>query len=334
MNAPLLSVTDLRTWIDSAAGTVRAIDGLDLELRRGETFALVGESGCGKSMTALSILRLLPEAAAIMSGEAMLAAQAKAAPAAPATDMFDLPERLMRDVRGRRIAMIFQEPATSLNPVLTVREQLMEVILRHGIATGEAAVARARTLLDAVGIPDSTRRLGEYPFQLSGGLKQRVMIACALAAEPDILVADEPTTALDVTIQAQIVDLIKEIQHSRGMSVLLITHDLGVVAETADRVIVMYAGRKVEEGTVRELFSRPVHPYTRGLVRAAGWTSRDDGSFFEIPGTVPSLIALPQGCSFADRCESVQPACRQARPSRVEMGPRRSAECILARQPA
>ena len=332
MNAPLLSVTDLRTWIDSAAGTVRAIDGLDLELRRGETFALVGESGCGKSMTALSILRLLPEAAAIMSGEAMLAAQAKAAPAAPATDMFDLPERLMRDVRGRRIAMIFQEPATSLNPVLTVREQLMEVILRHGIATGEAAVARARALLDAVGIPDSTRRLGEYPFQLSGGLKQRVMIACALAAEPDILVADEPTTALDVTIQAQIVDLIKEIQHSRGMSVLLITHDLGVVAQMAHRVAVMYAGQIVEVGSREQFFAAPRHPYSRKLFAALPDASKRRAELEVIRGSVPPLTAEFRACRFLERCDHAVPACGASAPQLRDVGAGHQARCFLVEQ--
>ncbi len=335
MNAPLLSVNGLRTWIDSDAGTVRAIDGLDLELRRGETFALVGESGCGKSMTALSILRLLPEAAAIVGGEAMLAAAPGLAAAAGApTDMFALPERLMRDVRGRRIAMIFQEPATSLNPVLTVREQLLEVILRHGIATGDAAVTRARALLDAVGIPDSTRRLGEYPFQLSGGLKQRVMIACALAAEPDILVADEPTTALDVTIQAQIVDLIKEIQHSRGMSVLLITHDLGVVAQMAHRVAVMYAGQIVEVGSREQFFASPRHPYSRKLFAALPDASKRRSELEVISGSVPPLTTEFRACRFFERCDYAVPACGQSAPRLLPVADGHMARCFLVEQGA
>ena len=322
---PLLELHGLTVEYPTTRGALRAVDDLSFSLEAGETLALVGESGCGKSTAALALMRLSSSGQANIHAERMLF---------EGEDLALASETRMRDLRGSRMAMVFQDPSMYLNPVHTIGAQIAEVLRLHQGADPAAARQRAIELLALVGVPAPEERITQYPHNLSGGLRQRVMIAMALACKPRLLIADEPTTALDVTIQAQVLALIRELKTQLGMAVLLITHDLGVVAETADRVIVMYAGRKVEEGTVRELFSRPVHPYTRGLVRAAGWTSRDDGSFFEIPGTVPSLIALPQGCSFADRCESVQPACRQARPSRVEMGPRRSAECILARQPA
>jgi len=251
----VLEVDGLQTELEAGAETVHAVDGVSFELRRGECFALVGESGCGKSMTALSLMRLLPAAGRISGGSVRLEAQ----------DLLALPEVAMRAVRGHRVAMIFQEPATSLNPVLTVGRQITEVIERHLNTTGPAARARALELLEAVGIPDGPRRLDEYPFQLSGGLRQRVMVAAALAADPEVLIADEATTALDVTIQAQILDLLRRLQTERGMAILLITHDLGVVAQLADRVAVMYAGEIVEIGAREALLNAPQHPYTQML---------------------------------------------------------------------
>jgi peptide/nickel transport system ATP-binding protein len=248
----LLQIQDLRTVIDTQGEPVRAVDGISLDVRRGETFALVGESGSGKSMTALSILRLLPEAGRIAGGSVRL----------DGLDLLALPEAAMRDVRGKRIAMIFQEPATSLNPVLTIGHQIEEVLERHTNMHGDAAGRRAVELLDAVGVPDAGRRVREYPFQLSGGLKQRAMIAMALAADPDLLIADEPTTALDVTIQSQVLELLKKLQHERGMSILLITHDLGIVSGMAHRVAVMFKGTIVEAADRNAFFAAPKHPYT------------------------------------------------------------------------
>ncbi|MDJ0863302.1 MAG: ABC transporter ATP-binding protein, partial [Gammaproteobacteria bacterium] len=244
MAEPLLRIEDLRTWLDVPAGAVRAVDGIDLQLERGQTFALLGESGCGKSMTALSVMRLLPAAGRIVSGSVRLDGQ----------DLLGLAEMAMRRVRGGRLAMIFQEPQSCLNPVLSVGDQISESLRSHQGLKGSRARARCLELLDAVGIPDPVRRLGEYPHQLSGGMKQRVMIAIALAGEPDLLIADEPTTALDVTIQAQVLELLRDLQRKTGMAILLITHDLGVVAEMADRVAVMYAGHVVEQATCRQFF--------------------------------------------------------------------------------
>ena len=251
----LLQVRGLRTDVDTAAGPVPVVNGISFDIRRGETFALVGESGSGKSMTALSILRLLPEAARIAAGSVTLGDR----------DLLAMPEAAMRDVRGRRIAMIFQEPATSLNPVLTIGHQIIEVLERHTSVRGAAAEERAISLLDSVGVPDARRRVGEYPFQLSGGLKQRAMIAMALAADPDVLIADEPTTALDVTIQAQVLELLRKLQAERGMSILLITHDLGIVSGMAHQVAVMYRGEIVEAADRATFFSAARHPYTRKL---------------------------------------------------------------------
>ena len=295
----LLEIKDLKTWLDSSGGTVRAIDGIDLEVARGETFAIVGESGCGKSMTALSVLRLLPEAGQIVDGSVLLGGE----------DLLCLPEAAMRCVRGRRIAMIFQEPATSLNPVLTVGRQIGEVLQRHTALRGEAARKRMLELLDAVGIPDPGRRLGEYSFQLSGGLKQRVMIAVALAAEPDLLIADEPTTALDVTIQAQVLDLLAELQRSSGMAILLITHDLGVVAQMAHKVAVMYAGQIIEVAAREQFFRAPLHPYSRKLFQALPGSERRGGDLAVIRGQVPPLTTEFHGCRFAERCDFAWERC-------------------------
>ncbi|MBI5912358.1 MAG: ABC transporter ATP-binding protein [Betaproteobacteria bacterium] len=299
MEQTLLEVEDLKTWLDSSAGTVRAIDGISLDVARGETFAIVGESGCGKSMTALSVLRLLPEAGQIVGGSVRLSGE----------DLLTLPESAMRNVRGRRIAMIFQEPGTSLNPVLTVERQIAEVLERHTSLRGDGARRRMLELIAAVGIPDAERRLGEFSFQLSGGLKQRVMIAMALAAEPDLLIADEPTTALDVTIQAQVLEVLRELQQTNGMAILLITHDLGVVAQMAHKVAVMYAGQIIEIATREQFFSAPRHPYSRKLFLALPGGAKRGGDLAVIKGQVPPLTVEFRGCRFAERCDSAWERC-------------------------
>jgi len=315
----LLDVRDLKTWLDSSGGTVRAIDGVSLEVARGETFAIVGESGCGKSMTALSVLRLLPEAGQVVGGSVLLGGE----------DLLCLPESAMRGVRGRRIAMIFQEPATSLNPVLTVGMQIAEVLQRHTALRGEAAKQRMLELLDAVGIPDSARRLEEYSFQLSGGLKQRVMIAVALAAEPDLLIADEPTTALDVTIQAQVLDLLSALQRENGMAILLITHDLGVVAQMAHKVAVMYAGQIIETATREQFFRAPLHPYSRKLFQALPGSASRGGELAVIPGQVPPLTTRFAGCRFAERCDAAWERCRSEVPALIATASGHQVRCHL-----
>jgi peptide/nickel transport system ATP-binding protein len=316
----LLQAEGLRTALDASGGeVVRALDGVDLAIGRGETFAIVGESGCGKSMTALTLMRLLPEQGRIVGGSAHL----------EGTDLLALPEARMRDIRGGRIAMIFQEPATSLNPVLTVGRQIVEVLERHVGLRGEAARASATALLDAVGIADSSRRLEEYPFQLSGGMKQRVMIALALAAEPELLIADEPTTALDVTIQAQVLDLLARLQRERGMSILLITHDLGVVAGMAQRVAVMYAGQIVETGPRDAFFATPQHPYARKLFAALPGAGVRGVSLEVIAGQVPALSGEFRGCRFADRCEHVFERCRTEPPGWTRIADGHLVRCHL-----
>ncbi|MBI2960119.1 MAG: ABC transporter ATP-binding protein [Betaproteobacteria bacterium] len=319
MTESVLRVEGLKTELEGSGATVRAIDGVELDLRRGETFAIVGESGCGKSMTALSILRLLPETGRIVAGSVAM----------EGTELLSLPEAAMRGVRGRRIAMIFQEPATSLNPVLTVGTQVAEVLMRHAGLRGEAARRRALDLLDAVGVPDPARRLGEFPFQLSGGLKQRVMIAMALAGEPDLLIADEPTTALDVTIQAQVLDLLRALQRERGMSILLITHDLGIVARMAHRVAVMYAGQIVEMAERGRFFSAPQHPYTLKLFAALPGAGKRGGQLAVIPGQVPPLTGEFAACRFAERCEFAFDRCRSATPAWAALGEGHEVRCFL-----
>ncbi len=319
MGEALLEVEDLKTWLDSSAGTVRAIDGISLEVARGETFAIVGESGCGKSMTALSVLRLLPEAGQIVGGSVRLSGE----------DLLSLPESAMRNVRGRRIAMIFQEPGTSLNPVLTVERQIAEVLERHTMLRGDAARRRMLELIAAVGIPDAERRLGEFSFQLSGGLKQRVMIAMALAAEPDLLIADEPTTALDVTIQAQVLEVLRELQQRNGMAILLITHDLGVVAQMARKVAVMYAGQIVEIATREQFFSAPRHPYSRKLFLALPGGAKRGGDLAVIKGQVPPLTVEFRGCRFADRCDSAWDRCHTEVPGWTALDSGHKVRCHL-----
>ncbi len=318
--APLLAVRDLRVAFPGQDGPVTVVDGVDFQLQRGETFALLGESGCGKSMTALALMRLLPSRQARLGGEILL----------DGTDLLGLPEAAMRRVRGGRIGMIFQEPMTSLNPVLTVGRQIQEVLALHLGLRGRAARARVLDLLAAVGIPDPGKRIDEYPHQLSGGMKQRVMIAMALAGEPDLLIADEPTTALDVTIQAQVLELLKSLQQERGMALLLITHDLGVVAGMADRVAVMYAGQVVETGPAARFFAHHRHPYTRMLFQALPDMDKRGRRLATIPGSVPARFDRIPGCRFAERCDIAQPRCRQAPPPLVSLAEGQQVRCFAA----
>jgi peptide/nickel transport system ATP-binding protein len=315
----MLEVHDLEVGLDSESGLVRAIDGLRLSMHRGETFALVGESGCGKSMTALALMRLLPENGRVLAGRVEL----------EGSDTLGLSERAMREVRGGRIGMIFQEPSTSLNPVMRVGDQIVEAIEAHTDLRGEAAREKAIDWLKRVGIPEPERRIDEYPFRMSGGQKQRVMIAMTLATEPDFLVADEPTTALDVTIQKQILDLLRDLQREQGMGLLLITHDLAVVSGMAQRVALMYAGQIVEVATAAEFFSAPKHPYAQALLRALPDAERRGEPLTAIAGTVPALTQEFTGCRFAPRCASVMPHCAHTAPTLDALTPTRSVRCLL-----
>ena len=320
-----LEVENLGTWFYTRQGIVKAVDGVDFKVSAGETLAIVGESGCGKSMTALSLMRLIPDPPGrIVSGSVKLGGR----------DLLLISEEEMRRVRGNDISMIFQEPMTSLNPVMTIGKQIAEALVLHRDMSRRQAFARAIEMLDLVRIPEPAQRAKEYPHQLSGGMRQRAMIAMALACNPKVLIADEPTTALDVTIQAQILDLILDLQKEFGAAVILITHDLGVVAETARRVIVMYAGRKVEEAEVGELFARPLHPYTVGLMASIprldlmrGEEKRPEDRLAEIPGIVPPLFALPKGCAFAPRCPKADDLCRRERPIYDQKRPAHWAAC-------
>ena len=320
MSEPLLEVSGLKTWFDSTGGTVRAVDGVDFKVSRGETFALLGESGCGKSMTALSMMRLLPAAARIVDGEVRLGNR----------NLLALPEMAMRGVRGRQLAMIFQEPQSSLNPVLSVGEQIAETLRRRGNGShADGLKHRVLELLDAVGIPDPRRRVQEYPHQLSGGMKQRVMIAIALAGEPELLIADEPTTALDVTIQAQVLALLRDLQKRTGMAMVLITHDLGVVAEMADRVAVMYAGHVVEQAPAAAFFAQPAHPYSRKLFASLPNLGKRAMRLAVIRGSVPSLAREFKACRFEERCDHAWSACREVAPRWLEVEPGRHVRCHL-----
>ena len=317
MPEPLLQVSRLTLSVPGRARPARVVDGLDLEIHRGETFALLGESGCGKSMTALALMRLLPPAGRILGGSVRLSG----------SDLLALPEQAMRRVRGGRLGMIFQEPQTSLNPVLTIGSQIAEAVRLHQREPRRHLPARVAELLRAVGIPDPERRMGEYPHQLSGGLKQRVMIAMALAGTPELLIADEPTTALDVTIQAQVLSLLKDLQRTTGMAVLLITHDLGVVAETADRLAVMYAGQIVETASCAEFFAAPAHPYGRKLLASLPTPGSRSGRLAVIPGRVPPLDSDFHGCRFAARCDRALAVCREQDPPWQVLAPGRQARC-------
>ena len=320
----LLEVDDLTTYFFTRDGVVRAVDGVSFRVKRGETLAIVGESGCGKSVTSLSIMRLIASPPGrTVRGRVLFEGR----------DLLQLPEPEMRKVRGNAISMIFQEPMTSLNPVLTIGHQVAEALVLHRGLSKDQAAQRMVELLRLVKMPEAERRASQYPHQLSGGMRQRVMIAMALACEPRLLIADEPTTALDVTIQAQILELMRELQQKTGAAIVLITHDLGVVAEMAERVVVMYAGRKVEEATVLELFARPRHPYTRGLLLSIpklGARNRGDGQrtrLAEIAGTVPSLSEPIVGCAFAPRCRYAVARCRSELPPLEEKASDHLAAC-------
>jgi oligopeptide/dipeptide ABC transporter ATP-binding protein len=316
---PLLRVEDLTTTFKIPSGIVRAVDHVSFELRRGETLGIVGESGSGKSMTALSILRLVQPPGQVQGGPVSFNRR---------HDLLELSEREMRAIRGAEIGFIFQEPMTALNPVFTVGDQIAEALLVHDKASRSQARAKVLELLDAVQIPDPARRLRDYPHQLSGGMRQRVLIAIALACQPLLLIADEPTTALDVTIQAEILDLLQEMKRRFHLALLLITHDLGVVAGHADRVAVMYAGRIVEEGSMRQIFRSPGHPYTRGLL--ASIPGGTPGQRLQaIEGTVPNLANLPPGCAFEPRCPNRFELCPTAPPPPYQVEPNHRARCYL-----
>src|SRR3954464_4827371 len=320
----LLEVENLQTHFRTPDGVNRAVDGVSFEVREGETLAVVGESGCGKSVTANSILRLGPAPPGKIAGTIRF----------QGTDLLKLDEAAMRDIRGNEISMIFQEPMTSLNPVLTIGRQLGETLRLHQGLDRQAAEDRSIEMLNLVGIPEAQRRVREYPHQFSGGMRQRVMIAMALACNPKLLIADEPTTALDVTIQAQILDLMRDLKRRVGAAIILITHDLGVVAEIAERVMVMYAGRKVEEAPVAELFRSPRHPYTQGLLgavpRLGSSLTGTARRLAEIPGQVPDLRQPITGCVFAGRCALATSLCRQSARGLEERGPRHVAACHYA----
>jgi peptide/nickel transport system ATP-binding protein len=321
---PILDIADLRTWFFTRDGAVRAVDGVSFHVIPGETLAIVGESGCGKSVTALSILRLIPSPPGrIVSGAIRFAGR----------DLLGLSEAEMRQVRGNEISMIFQEPMTSLNPVLTIGRQISETLTLHQGLGHRAALAKAADMLRLVHIPEADRRIGEYPHQLSGGMRQRVMIAMALACNPKLLIADEPTTALDVTIQAQILDLMRELKQKIDAAIVLITHDLGVVAEMAQRVVVMYAGRKAEEAPVSRLFRGPLHPYTKGLLASvprlgASLDHERAPRLAEIAGTVPSPREPIPGCPFEARCAFATDICRREMPAFEEKEPGHFAACF------
>jgi oligopeptide transport system ATP-binding protein len=311
---PVVEVKDLHTHLVTRWGTVKAVDGVSFSVGEGETLGLVGESGSGKSMTCLSIVRLVPRPAArIVSGQVLLDGE----------DLLARSEREMQRIRGRKVAMILQDPMSSLNPYLTVERQMTEVLELHKGLTRKSALTLAIQTLEQVRIPDAARRIRMYPHEFSGGMRQRIMIAMALLLEPAVLVADEPTSALDVTLEAQIVELLRRLRDERGTAIVFVSHDLGVVAQLCDRVVVMYAGRTIEEGDVRSLYAKPLHPYTRALLAAVPSPSRRGARLATIPGRVPSLSALPQGCKFADRCEYVQPVNRGREPRYVEFEGRR-----------
>jgi oligopeptide transport system ATP-binding protein len=315
----LLSIENLRTCFHTRAGVVRAVDGVSYAIEKGETLGIVGESGCGKSVLHYSLLGLLPmPPARIESGRATLAGQ----------DLLHSAPKELRALRGRRIAMIFQDPMTALNPFMTIGAQLAEPLRLHTRCTRREALRRAGEMLEAVGIHDAGRRLRMYPHQFSGGMRQRVVVAMALITRPEVLIADEPTTALDVTVQAQLLALIKRMQQEIGMAVVLITHDLGIVAENCDRVLVMYAGRMVEAAAATALFRQPRHPYTAALLDSLPARARQGGELYAIPGMPPDLIAPIHGCAFAPRCAHATPACREGRMELAEIAPGQASACL------
>lgn len=322
---PLITVDGLQTFFDTDEGVVKAVNEVSFTIPRGKTLGLVGESGCGKSVTALSIIRLISHPGRIAGGQILMHDHGK-----PLV-LSELPEAQMRRIRGKRISMIFQEPMTSLNPVFTVGAQISEAILLHRQCTRAEARERAIEMLDKVKIPDPARRYGEYPHQFSGGMRQRAMIAMTLSCDPELLIADEPTTALDVTIQAQILDLLRELQSSTGMSILIITHDLGIVAELADEVAVMYASRIVERAPVRELFHNPLHPYTHGLFTSKPKPGTPKNQrLTTIEGMVPPPLRFPSGCKFHPRCPYQQQECTDREPELREISSQHWARCHFA----
>ncbi|WDL98422.1 ABC transporter ATP-binding protein [Alicyclobacillus sp. ALC3] len=320
MTEPLLAVRDLKTYFINRHTEVHAVDGINLEVMPGQVVCIVGESGCGKSMTSLSIMRLVPQPhGKIVGGRIELNGR----------NLLELTERQMRDLRGNEISMIFQEPMTALNPVLTIGDQVTEVLVRHRNMNKREAYAKAVDMLQVVGVPRAAEMVHEYPHQLSGGLRQRVMIAMAMVCEPKLLIADEPTTALDVTIQAQVLDLMKKMRAEFGTSIVLITHDLGVVADMADHVLVMYAGQIVESAGADEMFEHPEHPYTKALLASIPSLDEEKDTLYSIPGTVPNASAYPHGCRFAERCPIAQANCREKMPELRELRPGHFARCEL-----
>ena len=315
----LLEVKNLETEFRVKRGQIKAVNGVSFEVEKGEILAVVGESGSGKSVTSLSIMGLIRDPGKIVGGQILFNGE----------DLLKKNTREMEQIRGDKISMIFQEPRTSLNPVYRIKDQIMENILTHEKVSKEEALKRSIEMLDLVSIPAPERRAYDYPHQMSGGMRQRVMIAMALSCHPELLIADEPTTALDVTIQAQILDLINRLRKKLGMAVLLITHDLGVVAETADRVVVMYCGRVVEQAKVLDLFTDPKHPYTRGLLDSIPKLDEDRKRLYMIKGIVPDPTHLPKGCAFADRCDHCMEKCREHMPALVDQGNGRKVRCFL-----
>lgn len=324
MTPPLLSVHDLRVVFETDAGPARAVDGVSFTLDAGETVAVVGESGCGKTLTALSILQLLPEGGRLASSSRVLLRD---------EELTRLDASALRRVRGREVAMIFQEPMAALNPVLRVGDQVAEVVRAHTDASRDVATARALRMLELVGVPDAPLRARQYPHELSGGLCQRVMIAMALILEPALVIADEPTTALDVTVQAQVLDLLRVQRERTGLALLLITHDFGIVAEMATRVLVMYAGQVVEEAPVGLLFDAPTHPYTAGLLAAVPTLDAERERLQDIPGTVPPATAWPTGCRFRDRCAHAWERCATDAPALLQVAPAHRVRCHLVQEP-
>jgi peptide/nickel transport system ATP-binding protein len=323
MAEKLLDIRGLKTWFSTDDGLVRAVDGIDLSIDRGETVGVVGESGCGKTVTARSVLKLIDMPPGRFEGGQILWR---------GRDLLPLDGAEMDKVRAREIAIVFQEPMTSLNPVYTVGEQIAEVLREHEKLTRRQAIDRAVEMLSLVNIPNAKTRVHDYPHQFSGGMRQRVMIALALSCRPKLLIADEPTTALDVTIQAQILELMQEMKSRFGMAIMLITHAMGVVAETCQKVVVMYAGKVVEEAPVEALFGNPRHPYTQGLIRSIPRVDRAAAHkerLEAIPGTVPSLLDPPPGCRFAQRCKFAMETCRQAMPPLKQVGPGHFVRCVL-----
>ncbi|HSM17381.1 MAG TPA: ABC transporter ATP-binding protein [Gemmatimonadales bacterium] len=320
---PLLRVRDLRISFPTDAGTSTPVDGVTFTLARGETLALVGESGCGKTLTSLALLRLVPSPGRIEPGSSLRFGD---------QDILAMDPRALRSMRGKHLAMVFQDPMTSLNPVFTAGAQIVETIQAHESVTPKAARDRALALLREVGIPDPANRIDQYPHEMSGGMRQRVMIAMALATEPEVLIADEPTTALDVTVQAQILEILDRLQASHGLAILLITHDLGIVAGHADRVAVMYAGRIVEEAETGALFSKPTHPYTQGLLNSVPRLTGPRRPLVPIPGAVPDPAHWPPGCRFHPRCPKAMPRCRVDDPPRLEAGHGHHAACWLVEE--